>query len=90
MINALEKAKLIQELRELGQQLEQRNLSLYDIARCKKRIGDIFESCNEPIFKKQNLAFKTLTQPEVAAYEFVADSIYTLSFRGFFLGRVIN
>lgn len=85
MINALEKAKLIQELRELGQQLEQRNLSLYDIARCKKRIGDIFESCNEPIFKKQNLAFKTLTQPEVAAYEFVADSIYALSFRGFFL-----
>lgn len=85
MINALEKAQFIQELQDLGQQLDQRNISLYDAARCKKRIHDIFQRCDEPIFKKQNLAFKVRTQPEVAAYDFAADSLYHLSFRGFFL-----
>lgn len=85
MMNALEKAKLIKELQDLGQDLDHRALSLFDVARSKKRVRDIFELCNEPIFKKQNLAFKTLTQPDVAAYEFAADSLYKLSFRGFFL-----
>lgn len=85
MMNALEKAKLIKELQDLGHDLDHRSLALYEIARSKKRIRDIFELCDEPIFKKQNLAFKTITQPDVAAYEFAADSLYNLSFRGFFL-----
>lgn len=85
MITALEKAKLIQELQELGQQLDQRTISMFDAARCKKRIYDIFLRCDEPIFKKQNLAFKVRTQPEVAAYEFAVDTLYHLSFRGFFI-----
>ena len=34
-MNALEKAKLIKELNELGQQLEHKSLSLYEAARSK-------------------------------------------------------
>ena len=39
-MNALEKAKLIKELNELGQQLEHTSLSLYEAARTKKRLQD--------------------------------------------------
>jgi hypothetical protein len=83
-MNALEKAELIKELNGLSQQLEHKALPLYEIARSKKRIADIFKLCDEPIFKNQILAFKTRTQPELAAYQFAADTSYRLSFRGYF------
>ncbi|WP_347453245.1 hypothetical protein [Acinetobacter thermotolerans] len=84
MMNALEKIHLIKELHQLGHDLEHRNLSLYEVARSKKRVHEIFLQCNEPIFKKQILAFKTRTQPEIAAQEFAKESHYYYSYRGFF------
>lgn len=83
-MNALKKAHLVKELHELIQQLEHQALPLYDVARFKKRIRDIFNLCDEPIFKNQILAFKAQTQPELAAYQFSASTPYHLSFRGYF------
>ncbi|MCO8072808.1 hypothetical protein NI470_04050 [Acinetobacter lwoffii] len=83
-MNALEKAHLIKELHGLAQQLEHKVLPLYEIARSKKRIRDIFNLCDEPIFKTQISAFKARTQPELVAYQFSADTSYHLSFRGYF------
>ena len=73
-MNALKKAHLVKELHELIQQLEHQALPLYDVARFKKRIRDIFNLCDEPIFKNQILAFKAQTQPELAAYQFSAST----------------
>ncbi|RDC52316.1 hypothetical protein DVA85_09225 [Acinetobacter sp. RIT592] len=83
-MNALEKAHLIKELHGLAQQLEHKVLPLYEIARSKKRIRDIFNLCNEPIFKTQISAFKARTQPELITYQFSANTSYHLSFRGYF------
>ena len=54
-MNVLEKAKLIHELNQLIDGLEQRSLSFFEIARSKARIKEIFALCDEPIFKKQIL-----------------------------------
>ena len=83
-MNALEKAHLIKELHGLAQQLEHKVLPFYEIARSKKRIRDIFNLCDEPIFKTQISAFKARTQPELVAYQFSANTSYHLSFRGYF------
>ena len=83
-MNVLEKAKLIQELNQLIEGLEQRSLSFFEIARSKARIKDIFALCDEPIFKKQVLQFKSHTQPEKAATDFAAQTLFQLSFRGVF------
>ena len=83
-MNALEKAHLIKELHGLAQQLEHKVLPLYEIARSKKRIRDIFNLCDEPIFKTQISAFKVRTQPELVTYQFSANTSYHLSFRGYF------
>lgn len=83
-MNALEKAKLIKELYELVRLLEQQNLSLFEVARSKKRIQDIFHLCDEPIFQSQILAFKSRTQPGLAAQQFAATTPYHYSFRGYF------
>ncbi|EEY91279.1 hypothetical protein HMPREF0017_00292 [Acinetobacter lwoffii SH145] len=83
-MNALEKAHLIKELHGLAQQLEHKVLPFYEIARSKKRIRDIFNLCDDPIFKTQISAFKARTQPELVAYQFSANTSYHLSFRGYF------
>ncbi|WP_216936899.1 MULTISPECIES: hypothetical protein [unclassified Acinetobacter] len=83
-MNALEKAQLIKELQGMTQQLKHKALPLYEVARSKKRIRDIFNLCDEPIFKTQISAFKARTQPELFAYQFSADTSYHLSFRGYF------
>ena len=83
-MNALEKAKLIKELRELGQQLEHQSLSLYEVARTQKRLQDIFDLCDEPIFKNQILSFKSRIQPELAAHQFAADTQFHHCYRGYF------
>lgn len=83
-MNALEKAHLIKELHGLAQQLEHKVLPFYEIARSKKRIRDIFNLCDEPIFKTQISAFKARTQPELVAYQFSANTSYHLSFSGYF------
>lgn len=84
-MNALEKVRLIKELHELGHDLDHRSLSLYEVVRSKKRVQEIFQQCNEPVFKKQLLAFKTRLQPELSAQEFARETHYYHSFRGFFL-----
>lgn len=83
-MNALEKAYLIKELHGLVQQLDHKALSLYEVARSKKRIGDIFRLCDDPLFKTQILAFKACTQPERAADQLSSSTAYHLSFLGYF------
>ena len=84
-MNALEKALLIKELTLLIDGLEHRSLSFFEIAKSKSRLSEIFGLCDEPIFKKQILKFKSHTQPEKAASDFAADTLYKHSFRGVFL-----
>lgn len=88
-MNALEKAQLIKELQQLTRQLEYKALPLYEIARSKKRIRDIFDLCDEPIFRAQILAFKARTQPELVAYQFSENTAYHLSFRGYFIESLV-
>ncbi|WP_312331140.1 hypothetical protein [Acinetobacter variabilis] len=83
-MNALEKAKLIKELNELGQQLEYKSLSLYEATRTKKRLQDIFHLCDEPVFKNQILSFKSRVQPELAAHQFAASTQFHHRYRGYF------
>lgn len=83
-MNVLEKAKLIKELNQLLDGLEQRSLSFFEIARSKARVKEIFTLCDEPIFKKQILKFKSHIQPENAAKDFAAQTLFQLSFRGVF------
>ena len=88
-MNALEKALLIKELNLLIDGLEHRSLSFFEIAKSKSRLTEIFGLCDEPIFKKQILKFKSHTQPEKAACDFAANTLYKLSFRGVFLQDTI-
>ncbi|MDM1771564.1 MULTISPECIES: hypothetical protein [Acinetobacter] len=83
-MNTLEKSRLIKELHDLTGALERRSLSLYETAKAKSRIKSIFVECDQPLFKKQILAYKAQVQPERSAEEFARDTIYACSFRGVF------
>ena len=83
-MNALQKALLIKELNQLIHDLEHRALSLYEIAKSKKRIKDIFALCDEPIFQKQILAYKAQIEPQNAVYSFAQSTPFSQSFRGYF------
>ena len=83
-MNVLEKAHLAKELQNLIHGLDQRSLSFYEIAKSKCRLKEIFVRCDEPIFKKQILNFKSHMQPELAAQEFAKHSLYVQTFRGVF------
>ena len=83
-MNTIEKAHLIKELNELIHALDYRALSLFETAKYKQRIRDIFESCDEGYFKKQILQYRALTQPESAAHQFAKTTPYYFSYRGFF------
>lgn len=83
-MNTLEKSRLIKELHDLTGALERRSLSLYETAKAKSRIKSIFVECDQPLFKKQILAYKAQVQPERSAEEFARDTIYARSFRGVF------
>ncbi|MGQ9375187.1 hypothetical protein ACUM6W_15285 [Acinetobacter tandoii] len=83
-MNVLEKAHLAKELQGLIHSLDQRSLSFYEIAKSKCRLKEIFVHCDEPIFKKQILNFKSHMQPELAAQEFAQHSLYVQTFRGVF------
>ena len=83
-MNALQKALLIKELNQLIHDLEHRALSLYEIAKSKKRIKDIFALCDEPIFQKHILAYKAQIEPQNAVYSFAQSTPFSQSFRGYF------
>ncbi|MHA3892547.1 hypothetical protein [Acinetobacter sp. GXMZU3951] len=83
-MNVLEKAQLAKEIQGLIHGLDQRSLSFYEIAKSKSRLKEIFLYCDEPIFRKQILNFKSLMQPERTAQEFAQQSLYVQSFRGVF------
>ncbi|HEX5381991.1 MAG TPA: hypothetical protein VFW61_07100 [Acinetobacter sp.] len=83
-MNVLEKAHLAKELQGLIHGLDQRSLSFYEIAKSKCRLKEIFLRCDEPIFKKQILNFKSYMHPEHAADEFAQHSLYRQTFRGVF------
>jgi hypothetical protein len=83
-MNVLEKVHLAKELQGLIHGLDQRSLSFYEIAKSKCRLKEIFLRCDEPIFKKQILNFKSYMHPEHAADEFAQHSLYRQTFRGVF------
>lgn len=83
-MNIVEKARLIKELNELIHALDYRALSLFETAKYKQRLRDIFEACDESYFKKQVLQYRALTQPDRAAHQFAKTTAYYFSYRGFF------
>ena len=83
-MNTLEKAQIIKELDTLINDLEHRALSMFETARSKQRLKNIFELCDEPGFHKQLLEYRAITQPDIAAAQYVAKTPYQLSYRGFF------
>ena len=52
-MNTLEKSLLIKELHDLIDALTHKRLSLYETAKAKARIKEIFMLWDEPIFQKQ-------------------------------------
>ena len=83
-MNTLEKSLLIKELHDLTDALKQQRLSLYETAKAKARIKEIFMLCDEPIFQKQLLTFKASQNPIQTAATFAEQSLYAQSFRGVF------
>ena len=83
-MNTLEKSLLIKELRDLIDALTHKRLSLYETAKAKARIKEIFMLCDEPIFQKQLLTFKASQNPIQTAVTFAEQSLYAQSFRGVF------
>jgi hypothetical protein len=83
-MNVIEKAKLIEELQHIIYALDHHALSLFETAKYKQRLHDIFELCDEGYFKKQILQYRALTQPDIAADQFARSTPYYFSFRGFF------
>ena len=83
-MNTLEKSLLIKELHDLIDALTHQRLSLYETAKAKARIKEIFMLCDEPIFQKQLLTFKASQNPIQTAVTFAEQSLYAQSFRGVF------
>ena len=83
-MNTLEKSLLIKELRDLIDALTYKRLSLYETAKAKARIKEIFMLCDKPIFQKQLLTFKASQNPIQTAVTFAEQSLYAQSFRGVF------
>ena len=83
-MNLQEKVQLIKEIHVLTHQLEHRALSFYETALSKRRIHEIFALCDEPIFQKQILSYRALTEPQMAATEFAKQTPYSWLFRGYF------
>ena len=83
-MNTLEKSLLIKELRDLIDALTHKRLSLYETAKAKARIKEIFMLCDKPIFQKQLLTFKASQNPIQTAVTFAEQSLYAQSFRGVF------
>ncbi|MCO8056357.1 hypothetical protein [Acinetobacter towneri] len=83
-MNTLEKSLLIKELHDLIDALTHKRLSLYETAKAKARIKEIFMLCDKPIFQKQLLTFKAAQNPIQTAATFAEQSLYALSFRGVF------
>ncbi len=83
-MNTLEKAQLLEELDTLIDALDRRALTLFETAKYKQRIRDIFELCDEPCFHRQLLQYRSLTQPDVAVEQFLKTTAYQLTYRGFF------
>ena len=83
-MNTLEKSLLIKELRDLIDALTHKRLSLYETAKAKARIKEIFMLCDKPIFQKQLLTFKASQNPIQTAATFAEQSLYAQSFRGVF------
>ena len=83
-MNTLEKSLLIKELHDLIDALTHKRLSLYETAKAKARIKEIFMLCDKPIFQKQLLTFKASQNPIQTAATFAEQSLYAQSFRGVF------
>ncbi|RKG31319.1 hypothetical protein [Acinetobacter tianfuensis] len=83
-MNALDKALLIKELHGLLIYLDNRSLNLFEIAKTKNRIKEIFSLCDDPIFQKQQLEFKLRLNPKTISAEFAKNSLYALSFLGYY------
>lgn len=83
-MNNIDKALLIQELDGLIKGLQHRALTMFETAKSKQRLRDIFELCDEPVFYQPLLQYRARTQPDVAATNYVASTPYQLSYRGFF------
>ena len=83
-MNTLEKSLLIKELHDLTDALKLKRLSLYETAKAKARIKEIFMLCDKPIFQKQLLTFKASQNPIQTAVTFAEQSLYAQSFRGVF------
>lgn len=92
-MNVLEKAKLIQELNQLIDGLEQRSLSFFEIARSKARIKDIFALCDEPILKNRFYNLNPIASLERNTFtkRFHAHpTLFQLSFRVFQQGKALE
>ncbi|PCN60051.1 hypothetical protein [Acinetobacter sp. YT-02] len=83
-MNTLEKSLLIKELRDLIDALTHKRLSLYETAKAKACIKEIFMLCDKPIFQKQLLTFKASQNPIQTAVTFAEQSLYAQSLRGVF------
>ena len=83
-MSLIEKARLIQEVQQLTQILQQPSLTLFERAKATQRLKNIFQSCDPCIFQKQQQALKERLSPDQALQEYLLNSHFQLSFCGRF------
>lgn len=91
-MDVLEKARLVNELKQLVAGLNNDKASLFEIAKSKQRIKDICASSDDPTFQEQLLPFKAFIQNEEFSPEELTAYGYNMTYRGTFnfMGRVEN
>lgn len=91
-MDVLEKALLVDELKQLVEGLNDDKTSLFEIAKSKQRIKDICAACDDPAFQDQLTPFKEFIQSEEFSADDLANAGYAMTYRGTynFMGRVEN
>ncbi|MEB3753195.1 hypothetical protein [Acinetobacter sp. MD2(2019)] len=83
-MNLLEKALIIQDIKHNIQIIESTSLPLFERAKATHRLKEIFQFCEQPIFKKTYPGLTRFYTPEQMSTDLVAKSNFQKSYRGMF------
>lgn len=83
-MDVLEKALLVDELKQLIDGLDNDKQSLFEIAKAKQRIKDICASCDDPMFQDQLGTFKSVIQQHGFPIEELTRYGYSTTYCGTF------
>lgn len=83
-MDVLEKAHLVKELKQLIDAMNRPSLSLFETAKSKQRLKEIFSRCDTAIFKEPLQQFKQQLVTEDIPQECLEQSHYAMTYHGTF------